>query len=59
MSRFERHMKQEHEMYSNHGELLLSVHFLTGAVTKIPHRWDNNIFTGVAQPSLSCDKTMT
>ena len=30
MVRFERHMKQEHEMYSNHGELLLSIHFLTG-----------------------------
>ena len=23
-------MKQEHEMYSNHVELLLSIHFLTG-----------------------------
>ena len=28
--RFERHMKQEHEMYGNHMELILSIHFLTG-----------------------------
>merc|ERR1719318_1755182 len=27
--RFERHMKQEHEMYSNNMELILSIHFLT------------------------------
>ena len=30
LSRFERHMKQEHEMYSNNMELILSIHFLTG-----------------------------
>ena len=27
-------MKQEHEMYSNHVELLLSIHFLTGEPDK-------------------------